>query len=171
MKQSILILLLLISINIQTNGCNLEKDENKNIISFVNNTVSDDIIIGNLSYIEKKIWTLANNDSSVCDCNNDLAKSVFLFRIKILQEPYTNSNILYPNKKLESMAYNFAVLTKYYHFGEQNTSELITRFYNHNVFTVPIESIKKYEEWFDKNKNSICIDKVTSLIYVPKKIY
>ena len=48
MKQSILILLLLISINIQTNGCNLEKDENKNIISFVNDTVSDDIIIGNL---------------------------------------------------------------------------------------------------------------------------
>ena len=167
MKRSILILLLLISINTQTNGCNLEKDENKNIITFVNDTISDDIIIGNLSYIEKKIWTLANNDSSVCDCNNNLAKSVFLFRIKILQEPYTNSNILYPNKKLESMAYNFAVLTKYYHFGEQNTDELIARF--HNVFTVPIESIRKYEEWFDKNKNDICIDKVTYLIYVPKK--
>lgn len=167
MKRSILILLLLISINTQTNGCNLEKDENKNIITFVNDTISDDIIIGNLSYIEKKIWTLANNDSSVCDCNNNLAKSVFLFRIKILQEPYTNSNILYPNKKLESMAYNFAVLTKYYHFGEQNTDELIARFYN--VFTVSIESIRKYEEWFDKNKNSICIDKETYLIYVPKK--
>ena len=78
MKRSILILLLLISINTQTNGCNLEKDENKNIITFVNDTISDDIIIGNLSYIEKKIWTLANNDSSVCDFGLYRVCGVFL---------------------------------------------------------------------------------------------
>lgn len=96
-------------------------------------------------------------DTSACNCHNKYAVKVMTYRLKLIKKHFID---IQQSKwdDIESIMLNFYYITGYRHVSDGD-------FFGFK--RISSYSIGQFESWLSQNKDRICIDMDSRLLYVP----